>query len=120
MKLTAKASSWNELKIFTKPIEIAKVERVGFWLYGDGSGRRVTVRVRDRSYEHHYCPAGTIDWTGWGEIVADFKKGNVRVNGGDGDRQITGPKVSVVIHIRHEPGQPSRSVYYIDDLALSP
>ena len=120
MKSPDEAAPRNELKIFTKPIEAANVERVGFWLYGDGSGRRVTVRIRDRSHEHHYCPTGTIDWTGWGEVVADFKKGNVRIHAGDGDKQITGPKVNVVIHIRHERGQPTRSVYDIDDLAISP
>jgi hypothetical protein len=78
------------------------------------------VRVRDQEMEHHYCPAGTIDWKGWGEVTADFTKGGVTIGGGDENKRIDGPKVSVVIQIRHEQGQPTQSVYYIDDVAISP
>jgi len=120
MKLPDKAADSRLLKVFTKPVEIRTLERVKFWLYGDGSVRKLTIRVRDQSQEHHYCPAGAITWKGWGEVAADFAAAEVSVSGGDGDKRIDGPQVSLVIQILHEPGQPTRSVYYIDGLAVSP
>jgi hypothetical protein len=119
MKLAGDSPA-NHLKIFTKPIEVGNLERVKFWLYGDGSGRKLTVRVRDQNNEHHYCPAGTINWKGWGEVTADFTKGLVTISGGDGNKRIDGPKVSLVIQIAHDQGQPTHSVYFVDDLAVSP
>jgi hypothetical protein len=76
--------------------------------------------VRDQNNEHHYCPVGAIGWKGWGEVTADFTRGTTAVSGGDGNKRIDGPKVSVVIHLGHEPGQPTQSVYYVDDLSVSP
>ncbi|MBM4050436.1 MAG: hypothetical protein FJ279_35525, partial [Planctomycetes bacterium] len=104
MKLPEGAAGGSLLKVFTKPLEIKKLKRVKFWLYGDGSGRKLTVRVRDQSQEHHYCPAGAITWKGWGEVTADFATGEVSVSGGDGNKRIDGPQVSLVIQILHEPG----------------
>jgi hypothetical protein len=78
------------------------------------------VRVRDQDGEHHYFDAGAINWKGWSEVIADFTKGKTRSSGGDGNKQIEGPTASVVLQIGHEQGQPTRSVYYVDDLAVSP
>jgi hypothetical protein len=120
MKLPEKTPRYNELKIFTSFVEVGSLERVKLWLYGDGSGRSMTVRVRDQNMEHHYCSVGEIDWKGWGEVTADFTKGGITIGGGDENKRIDGPEVSIVIHIRHEQGQPTRSVYYVDDVAVSP
>ena len=120
MTLPEQVASANQLKVFTKPLDVGKLERVKFWLFGDGSGRRLTVRVRDQDGEHHYFDAGAINWKGWSEVIADFTKGKTRSSGGDGNKQIEGPTASVVLQIGHEQGQPTRSVYYVDDLAVSP
>jgi len=110
----------QELKIFTKDLPLAHVDRVRLWVYGDGSGRKLVIRVRDKSQEQFYCQVGTIDWTGWGEVVADFVSGNLRVDGGDANNHIDGPPVTIVIQIGHAKGQPTDSVIYIDDISVSP
>lgn len=110
----------QELKVFLKSLPIESLHRLRLWLHGDGSGRRLIVRVRDSSVEHHYFQAGTIDWTGWGEVVCDYEAGPVSIAGGDENKRIDGPTASVVFQIGHEPGQPAQSVYYIDDLGVSP
>jgi len=148
MNLPEGVTVGNQLKIFTKPLKAEKLEQPGaasrqggrgtagrnavpadsqaalrcvkFWLYGDGSKRKLTVRVRDQDGEHHYVNAGAITWKGWGEVVADFTQGDVRSSGGDGNKRIDGPMVSLVIQIGHEQGHPAHSVYYVDDLAVSP
>ena len=110
----------QELKIFTADLPVQHLERVRLWIHGDGSGRRLIIRVRDSSQEHHYCQVGTIDWTGWGEIVADFVSGQVNISGGDENKHIDGPPVVLVIQIGHDRGQPIDSMIYIDDISISP
>lgn len=107
----------NELKLFTEPLDVASVRRVRFFLFGDGSGRNMTVRVRDVSQEHHYVNVGPIEWTGWKAVVADFTR-PTNVSGGDENKRIDGPPVSVVVQIQHGRGNPARSILYIDDLAV--
>ena len=53
-------------------------------------------------------------------MAAGFTEGKPRGSGGDGNKRIDGPNVSLVIQIGHEQGQPTHSVYYVDDLAVSP
>lgn len=107
----------NELKLFTEPLGVASVRRVRFFLFGDGSRRTMIVRVRDASQEHHYVNVGVIDWTGWKAVVADFAR-PTSVSGGDENRVIDGPPVSVVVQIQHGRGNPAQSVLYIDDLSV--
>ncbi|MGD9496858.1 MAG: hypothetical protein AB7Y46_11200 [Armatimonadota bacterium] len=110
----------QELKLFTEPLEVPGVAAVRFFLHGDGSGRRLTVRVRDATEEHHYVDAGAIDWHGWKTVVADFEHQTRSIAGGDENRRIDGPPVSVVLHIQHARGNPAESVLFVDDLAIIP
>lgn len=110
----------QELKIFTKPVPLDQLQRLRLWLYGDGSGRKLIVRVRDASQEQHYFTAAPITWTGWAEVVCDFQAGPVTIAGGDENKRIDGPTVTIVLQIGHEVGQPSHSVLYLDDLGVSP
>lgn len=109
---------FQELKLFTKPLPMEGVRAVRFFLYGDGSGRKVIVRVRDKSQEHHYCNVGVVDWTGWKAIVADFENATTTVSGGDENNCIDGPTGSVVIQLQHTTGNALESVLYIDDLSV--
>lgn len=109
---------WQELKLFTEPLEVQSVRKVRFFMLGDNSGRAIKVRVRDASQEHHYFEAGTIDWTGWKAVVADFEHATMRVSGGDENKRIDGPTVNVVIQITHTDEMPLESVLYVDDLAV--
>ena len=111
------AEPWQELKLFTEPLDVSSVRRVRFFLYGDGSGRNMIVRVRDASQEHHYVNVGAIDWTGWKAVIADFEHPS-NIAGGDENRRIDGPPVSVVIQIQHSRDNPPASLLYIDDLAV--
>ena len=110
--------SWQEIKLFTQPLEVDDVRQVRFYLHGDGSGRTLRVRVRDESHEHHYVDAGTIDWKGWKAVVADFENQTSSITGGDENKRIDGPTVTVVFHITHTAENPLESVLYIDDLAV--
>ncbi len=112
------AERWQELKLFTEPLEVDGLRKVRFFLYGDGSGRALRVRVRDSSREHHYFNAGTIDWTGWKTVVADFENATMSIAGGDENRRIDGPTVNVVLQISHSGEMPLESVLYVDDLAV--
>lgn len=108
----------QELKLFTKPLPMDGVRAVRFFLHGDGSGRKVIVRVRDRSQEHHYCTVGPIDWTGWKAVVADFQNATTSIAGGDENKRIDGPTGNVVIQLQHTTGNALESVLYIDDLSV--
>ncbi len=109
----------QELKLFIGPLPVEKLEKLRLWLYGDGSERRLIVRVRDSNMEQHYFVAGPVDWTGWREVVGDFTH-PTSIAGGDENKRIDGPTVTVVIQIGHVAGQPTHSVYYVDDLGVSP
>jgi len=113
-------ADWQELKLFTEPLDVPSVRKVRFFLHGDNSGRRVIVRVRDSSVEHHYVDVGAIDWMGWKAVVADFEHATYSIAGGDENRQIDGPPISVVIQIQHGRDNPAHSVLYIDDMAVRP
>ncbi len=108
----------QELKLFTRPLPMDGVRRVRFFLYGDNSGRKVIVRVRDKSQEHHYCTVGPIDWTGWKAVVADFENATTSTSGGDENKRIDGPTGNVVIQLQHTTGNTLESVLYIDDLSV--
>jgi len=120
MRFAEDYADWQELKLFTEPLDVPSVRKVRFFLYGDNSGRRMIVRVRDSSVEHHYVDVGAIDWTGWKAVVADFEHATYSIAGGDENRQIDGPPISVVIQIQHGRDNPAHSVLYIDDLAVRP
>lgn len=107
----------NELKLFTEPLEVASVRRLRFFLFGDGSGRNMIVRVRDAAQEHYYVNVGPIDWVGWKAVVADFTR-PTSISGGDENKRIDGPPVSVVVQIQHGRANPAQSVLFIDDLAV--
>ncbi len=110
--------AWQELKLFTRPLPVEGLRKVRFFLYGDNSGRALKVRVRDASQEHHYFDAGTIDWTGWKAVVADFESATMTVSGGDENKRIDGPTVNVVLQITHTAEMPLESVLYVDDLSV--
>ncbi len=110
----------QELKLFTEPLDVPSVRKVRFFLYGDNSGRRMVVRVRDAGQEHHYVDVGAIDWMGWKAVVAEFEHATRGIAGGDENRQIDGPPVTVVIQIQHGRDDPAHSVLYIDDLSVRP
>ncbi len=112
------AEPWQQLKLFTEPLEVSGIRKVRFFLLGDGSGRQMTVRVRDAGQEHHYVDVGAIDWTGWKAVVADFEHATRTISGGDENRQINGPTVNMVVQINHTRDNPTESVLYIDDLAV--
>lgn len=108
------------LKVFTAHFTAGAPRRVSFWLYGDNSGRKLQLRLRDQNQELFYAPPVTINWSGWGEVVADFGGLGVIIAGGDGNKTIDGPQVGLVFQLSHVPGQPLQSVYYIDNVAVSP
>ncbi len=113
------AEPWQQLKLFTKPLPADGIGKVRLFMFGDGSGRALRVRVRDASQEQHYFDAGKIDWLGWKGIVADFEGAASTISGGDENKRIDGPTVNVVIEIARSAGQALESVVYVDDVAVA-
>lgn len=110
----------NMLKVFTRMFEAGSVRRVKFWMWGDGSGRTLQVRLRDQSEEAFYGPTVPINWRGWGEVTVDFGGTGVTIAGGDGNKKIDGPQIGLVFQISHTPGQALQAVCYLDDVAVAP
>ncbi len=114
------AEPWQQLKLFTKPLAADDIGKVRLFMFGDGSGRALRIRVRDASQEQHYFDAGKLDWVGWKAIVADLEGAASAISGGDENKRIDGPTVNVVVEIAHSRGRPLESVVYVDDIAIAP
>lgn len=108
----------NQLKVFSKPFVANRPRRVNLWLYGDGSGRKLIVRLRDQSQEQFYAPAAPIDWTGWGQVTVDFQGAGVTHSGGDENGVIDGPQVTLVLQFQQADNLPRQGLYYVDDVAV--
>jgi hypothetical protein len=109
------------VKLFSMkfPVEQPVVE-LRFALFGDGSGLAYTPRLRDRSGECFYGPAGKVDWEGWREIIWDLRKTPpVSIAAGDGNRKQDLPTLEVVLELMPKvPAEGSRMVLFVDDLKI--
>jgi len=67
--------------------------RFSGWVWGDGSGHHLKVRLVDRTGETHQFDVATLDWKGWREVEAELADGEPGVGrwGGDEDGQVDPP-----------------------------
>ena len=119
VKLPAGPPNSFNLKLFSSQFEYRyPVTAVKYWLYGDGSGRTLRTRLRDKSGECFYDAAIKIDWTGWREVAWDL---TVRppelISVGDGNQQQDVPPLEVVAEIEAAAG--SEVTLYLDDLEVT-
>jgi len=93
------------------------VRAIRYWLYGDGSGRSATLRVRDASGECFYDAPVVVDWTGWRQITWDLdERPPASISAGDGNQVQDGPPMEIVVEVRAEAD--SEMTLYFDDLEV--
>ncbi|MCD6361332.1 MAG: right-handed parallel beta-helix repeat-containing protein [Armatimonadetes bacterium] len=93
------------------------VVRWSFWMYGDGSGRRALLRVRDSSGECFYDKPFAVDWTGWRHIEWDLiQRPPATISAGDGNHRQNGPPMELVAEINMKAGE--TMTLYFDDLEV--
>ena len=90
---------------------------IRYWLYGDGSGRSATLRIRDASGECFYDAPISVDWTGWRQVTWDLdERPPASVSAGDGNQVQDGPPMEIVVEIRADAA--TEMVLYFDDLEV--
>lgn len=109
------------VKFFTAKLPYDRpIRAVSFWLYGDGSGRGYRVRIRDRSGECFWGPAGAVTWSGWQQIAWDLKAAPPTINQGDRNGHQDGPPMEIVCELDALPTERGRSfTVWFDDLEVS-
>jgi hypothetical protein len=109
------------VKFFTAKFPYDRpIRALSFWLYGDGSGRGYRVRIRDRSGECFWGPAGTITWTGWQQITWDLATTPPTINQGDRNQHQDGPPLEIVCELDALPTERGKSfTLWFDDLSVS-
>jgi hypothetical protein len=86
----------------------------GLWVYGDGAGNPLRLRLRDASGETFQYDLTVVDWTGWREVRSALNRPAV-FWGGDADGKWKLPLSldSVLLDNLHKAQQ---GVLYMDDL----
>lgn len=117
-KLPAGPPANFQLKLFSVKFAYPwPVVAVRFWLYGDGSGRRLRPRLRDASGECFYGPPQAMDFTGWREIAWDLKQTPpATITGGDGNKLLNVPPVELVLEV--DAAADTTVTLYVDDLTV--
>ena len=104
----------------------APVHKLHFWLYGDRSNCSYGVQVSDASGEtHQYSKntgqCGSIDFTGWKEIVVDLDSSH-ETWGGDKNGKIDYPLTGITLTVGqptdHGRPLPAEGDLYFDGLSV--
>lgn len=116
--LPAGAPATHNTRLFSEKLPFARPVRAWrFWLYGDGSGRTLVIRVRDSGGECFYRAPTRLDWTGWRQVSWDLvKEPPANILGGNGNRLQDGPPLELVVEVAGEAG--TQCVLYFDDLEV--
>jgi hypothetical protein len=106
------------IKLFSQNLPLDReIRRISFWLYGDGSGRSMGLRIRDGSHENFYAPRFTADWEGWQEVTWDLDaEPPTMIAGGNQSLRQDGPTFELVLEIQQTAGE--EMTLFIDDLVL--
>lgn len=110
------------IKLFSVHLDACSrpVRTMRFQLYGDGSGTRVALRLRDADGESFNGPALSLDWEGWRQVAWDLAETPPRVPPtarGNGRQDV--PPLEVILDIHPAAGAAGgRFVLYADDLEL--
>jgi hypothetical protein len=110
----------GRLKLFSQRLPVDQpVRAVRFWLYGDGSGRQVQLRLRDRSGENFYDAPLKVSWQGWQQVSWDWQqRPPANIAGGDRNQKPDGPTMELVLEISQLPTDAGPLLLYIDDLEI--
>lgn len=91
--------------------------RVALWVYGDGSGHRLQLRLNDASDERFITPLGLVDWTGWRRFEVSGVEG-WQHNLGNNDGVFDAPARGVTLELSYQAGGPSAGALYVDDIEV--
>lgn len=86
----------------------------GLWVYGEGAGNPLRLRLRDASGETFQYDLAVVDWTGWREVRNPLNKPTVYWGGdADGKWKLPLSLDSVLVDNLHRAQQ---GAIYVDDL----
>lgn len=86
-------------------------------VYGDASGHRLTLRLIDSTGESFVVNTGTVNWSGWREVVVREPEKWSHF-GGNNDGRFDSPVRGITIAIDQTAGGPPSGAWYFDDLTL--
>ena len=78
----------------------APIHKLRYMLKGDNSGSGYGLRLEDADGETHQYKGGTIDWTGWKEVVIDLDAPHETWNG-DKNGKLDYPITSLILVVGH-------------------
>lgn len=106
------------VKLFSQKMPYTRpVVAMRFWLYGDNSGRRLGLRVRDARGECFYRTSARIDWSGWKQISWNLQQEPpASISAGDKNQKQDGPPMELVMDVSAAAGE--KLVLYVDDLEV--
>ena len=106
------------IKLFSQYLPFSRpVQKLSFWRYGDGSGRRAHVRIRDNRGEGFYDAPFAIDWEGWQQVTWDLnERPPASISAGDRNQEQDGPTMELVVELHQAPG--SEMTLFFDDLQV--
>jgi hypothetical protein len=91
---------------------------VSVWVYGDGSGHRLALRLYDATDERFVYAVGPVAWTGWRLLTAsDPTRWSHYLGNNDGI--FDGPVRSVAVELTSVAGARVEGALYLDDISLT-
>jgi hypothetical protein len=95
-----------------------KPSALRMWVYGDGSGHELALRMYDSTDERFVTTVGPIDWTGWKElVVSDVEAWQHYL--GDDDGMFDPPAETAALQLTYKAGGPLAGAIYVDDIRVS-
>ncbi len=92
--------------------------RIALWVFGDGSGNSIVLRILDGSGESHVSPSRVLDFTGWHEISFDVDDSWAHWSGND-DGVIDLPLTRLMFQLKHEDTGRVAGTLRLDDWRLT-
>lgn len=107
--------------MFTTPaltaMPAAKPEGLAVWIYGDGSGNRLALRLYDSTDERFVATIGAVNWKGWKRLeVRDPESWTHYL--GDNDGVFDAPVRSVAVEVTAVEGAAGEGALFVDDIGI--
>jgi hypothetical protein len=101
------------------PANVPKEVPLGLsvWIWGDGSGHKVALRMYDSTDERFVSAQSTVDWTGWKLITFKAPESWSHYLGNE-DGKFDLPLKSVAVELTSVSGAPVKGALYVDDITV--
>lgn len=109
--------------LFSTPLLAGQPDEVPtslrMWVYGDGSGHILTLRINDATDERFTFRYGPVDWTGWKLVEAPNPASWTSHYLGNNDGIIDTPIRTVSLQLDPVSGGPESGSVFVDHIALA-